>query len=167
MLKAKEIVLLRHAKSSWNDGTLEDFDRPLNERGINDIIKVKPLYEKLLQGNNSILCSPALRTTETAHGTCSYFGVDKGNIQFIKDLYLAELDDFIPIICKQNNAIDNLIIISHNYGLSNLAHYLIGDDEIGIIPTLGAVKIKFNTKNWKEISEGTGTLKEFLYPKMI
>lgn len=160
----KMIYLVRHAKSSWKDTTAEDYDRPLNKRGINDA----PLIGKYLFNQkikvDMIIASPAKRAKLTAKIIAEEINY-KSNIIFNKSIYEADLFDLIGIIKSTDKQINNLFLIGHNPSLNELANYLL-DSDIGNIPTSGVVAIGLDVE-WKDIKEKSGILKFFIYPKKL
>lgn len=167
MLNRKTLILLRHAKSSWANSELDDYDRPLNERGLNDTIKCEKLYKTLSNGKSQIICSSAKRTKQTAKKTCHFFNCSEKDINWSKDLYLASAKEMLNIINQQIDLEDTLVVIGHNNGISHLLQLLTDSDAISHLPTLGVAKINFEADSWKEIFFGNGVLEAFLYPKMI
>jgi phosphohistidine phosphatase len=167
MLNTKSIILLRHAKSSWASPELDDYDRPLNERGLNDTIKCEKLYKTLIASKSQIISSSAQRTRQTAKKTCHFFNCIEKGIVWIDDLYLASAKKMLKIINMQPDIEDNLVVIGHNNGISHLAQLLTNSAEVSHMPTLAAVKINFSATSWNEIFEGNGVLESFYYPKMI
>ena len=158
----KILYLLRHAKSSWNDASLRDFDRPLNERGR----KAAPLIGKHLATENlnepSLICSPALRTRETAELVLQEANL---NIQprFDKRIYEASLRDLLQVISEIDDDKQVAILIGHNPGLEELLASLTG--ETRPMPTCALAKIVFDVESWKEVRAGEGTLAWFVTPK--
>lgn len=167
MLNKKTVLLLRHAKSSWAHSELDDYDRPLNKRGENDIIKCEKLYQTLIEGKSQIISSSAKRTTQTAKKTCHFFNCTENSIHWTKDLYLASAKKILEIINLQPDVASNLVVVGHNNGISHLAESLTLSSEVSHMPTLAAVKISFEANSWKEIYYGNGILECFYYPKML
>lgn len=167
MLNKKSIILLRHAKSSWANSELDDYDRPLNKRGLNDTIKCEKLYKTLIDGKSQIISSSAKRTQQTAKKTCHYFNCNEKDIVWVDDLYLASAKKMLKIINQQPDIEQNLVVIGHNNGISHLAQLLTDSTEVAHMPTLAAVKIVFEADTWQEIFFGNGVLDRFYYPKMI
>ena len=167
MLNQKTIILLRHAKSSWASSELDDYDRPLNERGLNDTVKCEKLYKTLTNSKCQIISSSAKRTKQTAKKTCHYFNCSEQDIVWTKALYLASAKEMLTVINQQPNLEDTLVVVGHNNGISRLAQLLTNSNEIAHMSTLSAVKINFEADNWNEIFLGNGVLESFFYPKMI
>ena len=114
----KKIHLLRHAKTEQNSKSGRDFDRELRAKGIQ---QAKILGERL--GNQikgvTVICSSAKRTKQTFELIKGHISFEK--INYLDNLYLASSDDIENIIVRQQNTDDEILIIGHNFGISNFA----------------------------------------------
>ena len=154
----KTLYLLRHAKSSWKDFSLSDFDRPLNKRGKRDapFMSVK-MKEKGIQPD-SIISSPAKRAKKTAKIFSEVLEVPL----FLEEkLYAAEIDEMLWIMQKAFETQDEVMIVGHNPELTYL-NDMLSDKEIFNIPTTGIVAITFEAY---PIEAHTGKQLFFEYPK--
>ncbi len=119
----KRLYLIRHAKSSWDDPSLDDFDRPLSKRGKHDA----PLMGKLLKQKNIIpdliLSSPAKRAKKTAKKIAKELG--KANIVYLDELYDASSQDLLADIKKISDTYTTVFLIAHNPRLNMLAYDLV------------------------------------------
>jgi phosphohistidine phosphatase len=124
----KNFFVIRHAKSSWKDENLEDFDRPLNKRGEIDA----PLMAKHLKKRgikpDLILCSPALRTKTTAQIIAKELDCIK-LIQYDKELYEADEKTIFAKLIEINENLMTVFIIGHNPGLNDFLSTIVGFDE--------------------------------------
>ena len=160
----KTLYLVRHAKSSWKDNSLKDFDRPLNERGKRDAPFMGKLIREKGINPDIIISSPAKRAISTAKYFSAEFNKSKKEIIENNNIYEAgagQLIDIINSIADNNNS---AMLFGHNPGFTMLSNYL-ADKRIDNIPTCGVVTITFDVDSWKEIEVGTGKLIEFEYPK--
>lgn len=159
----RQLILIRHAKSSWSNPSLDDFDRPLNKRGKRDA----PFMAKLLSGKNIhpdiIISSPAKRTKLTALEFATQLGIGTNAIIWNDKLYLASLTTLIKIVKKLDDNVKIVLIVGHNPGLTDLHNFLC-KQEIDNIPTCGIVSMKTD-RNWSEISSKDFELDFFEYPK--
>jgi phosphohistidine phosphatase len=160
----KTLYLVRHAKSSWKNPGLKDLERPLNARGKNDAPKMGKLLKKLGEQPDLIISSPAKRALRTAAKIAKETGYPVKKIVKDEMLYLAGQDDFFAVISKMKKSVNRMMIVSHNFGLTIFANFLLGSDIINI-PTAGIVRIDFDIKKWKEIKDARGKLIFFEYPK--
>lgn len=161
----KTLYLLRHAKSSWDDSSLRDFDRPLNERGR----AAAPLIGKHLASENlidpTLICSPALRTRETAELVLRETNLDL-QPHFDERIYEASLRDLLQVISEIDHMKHVTILIGHNPGLEELLASLTGGPRP--MPTCALAKIVvINAGSWKEVRAGEGTLEWFVTPKEL
>jgi phosphohistidine phosphatase len=161
----KKLFIIRHAKSSWKDESLTDFERPLNKRGE----KNAPFMGKYLKQENIfpdlIISSKALRAKTTAEIISSNIGYPLEKIDFSKDIYLKSHSMIIEDIKNLDNKLNIIFLVGHNPDLNILAYNLV--NLIENIPTTGVVEIEFDTNSWKDISNKNSTLKRFVYPKMF
>ena len=144
---SKVLILVRHAKSSWADFSVPDFDRPLNDRGKKD---APEMAERLLKRKieiDAFISSPAKRARKTAEAFAKIFDKDKEKIKFVEELYLASPDTFFRVISEVNDKYDTIAVFSHNNGITDFAN-LLTDARIDEIPTCGIFAIKINTKHW-------------------
>lgn len=159
----RQLILIRHAKSSWLNPSIDDFDRPLNKRGKRDA----PFMAKLLSGKNIhpdiIISSPAKRTKLTALEFAKQLGVGSNATILNDKLYLASLTTLIKILKKLDDNVKIVLLVGHNPGLTDLHNFLC-KQEIDNIPTCGIVSMKTD-KNWSEISSKDFELDFFEYPK--
>ncbi len=161
----KRLYLVRHAKSSWKDDSLADFDRPLNSRGKRDA----PFMGKLLASEYQIapdvcVSSPAKRAAKTAKILASEIGFPKKRIVYDKNIYEADVPSLLEVLHGLDEKAAHVMLVGHNPGLTNLAEYL-ADMEIGTIPTCGIFGVEFMVDGWQNVEEGKGHLMFFEYPK--
>lgn len=160
------LFLCRHAKSSWSEPGLADKERPLNERGKNDAPLMGNILKNKQEFPDLIISSPAKRALKTAKIIAEKLDYKTKNIEVNKNLYMAGINEFIDVISHINKEHKNVMLFSHNYGITDFANY-ISNSDIQNIPTCGIVKISFVIKNWQEIQNTKGNLQYFIYPKMF
>lgn len=160
----KNLIIIRHAKSSWDDPGLADFDRPLNKRGKRDA----PLMGGLLRDRelypDRIVSSPASRASKTARLIAEAVGYDPGAIDFRDNLYLAGLPALVELVRGFDDTWGRVYLIGHNPELTELCNFLAGED-IANIPTAGVAAIEFAVDSWAYVMAGAGRLAFFDYPK--
>ena len=160
----KTLILVRHAKSDWNDPGLSDIDRPLNERGKRD---APAMAHRLLDKKikiDAFISSPAKRAARTAKIFAEELGAKKKDILFRGDLYLASPSTFFDVIAETDDSFDTIAVFSHNEGITAFANQLT-DARIDNIPTCGVFAVKSESSSWKKFK---GAKKEFWffdYPK--
>ncbi len=160
----KKVFLIRHAKSSWENPTLDDFSRPLNERGQRNAPRMaKRLKEKRLV-LDLIISSPALRAIDTAKIMADILNYPKNNIQTIPTLYHASPEKIIDILKNIKDKYNTVMLVGHNPGLTELADEMVELD-INNIPTCGIVALAFTIQSWKELGSEKAELLFYDYPK--
>ncbi len=160
----KQLFLLRHAKSSWDDPNLSDFDRPLNERGQKTAPKMgKVIAEKKVKPE-IILCSPAKRTIETLELVIESSKL-RSDIAYEKRIYDASTRTLLEVLRAQDPEITSILMIGHNPGLSDLLTELTGESEH--FPTAALAKIQLHIKSWNGIKDGAGKLSWILRPREL
>lgn len=165
----KTLYIIRHWKSSWTELWLEDFNRPLSDRGKHDI---ELMWEKLKEKNiypDIVISSPAKRTKKTAEKICEclwWFKKDKIIFEkWIYDNHTDWIDYYLSLIMWIKDKYDNIFLVWHNNVWNELANYLVWKD-IWNIPTSWVLCITFKINSWKEISYSNWNLDFFIYPKM-
>ncbi|MBI5661104.1 MAG: histidine phosphatase family protein [Ignavibacterium album] len=161
----RQLILIRHAKSSWSNPDLSDFDRPLNKRGKRDLAFMSVLLSQKNITPELIISSPALRTKLTAIEFANKIGYNKNEIIWNKNLYLASYMKILKIIKQIENKINCAIIVGHNPGLTDLQNYLC-NEEIDNIPTSGIVSMS-TIKEWIDVESKDFELVFFEFPKKI
>ena len=158
----KTLYIIRHAKSSWKDMELNDFQRALNKRGKADA----PLMGSVLKDKHIktdiIYSSPALRAKTTAEIIAHVLKYEK-KIEFKEEIYEASATTLHLLLTKIDDENSTLFLFGHNPGLNMLVENYVDFDEN--IPTCGVVKIAFDTQNWSKISKLNAKLISFDYPK--
>lgn len=158
----KTLILIRHAKSSWDDPYLDDFERPLNQRGTRDLPKMAARFRSKYADVNYFIASPANRALTTAKA----FAEGKENTLMVdKSLYHASYRNMISTLRQVANKLDQIALVGHNPGLTGLCNHLLRDEYIDNIPTTGIVVLSLPIKSWNEISAKSASLIEFDYPK--
>ena len=160
----KTLLLIRHAKSSWDDAGLSDFDRPLSDRGKKDAPR---MAERLHERNikiDAFVSSPAKRAKKTAEQFAKQYKKDDEDIIFRTELYMAGDDAFNAVVEKLEDKYDCVAIFSHNPGITDFANILT-DARIDNIPTSGIFAVSIDTKKWNKFREAKKKFLFFDYPK--
>ena len=161
----KTLLVLRHAKSSWKNANLADFDRPLNKRGKRDAPRMGELLRREGIVPDLIISSSAERALTTAEAVALACGYDL-EIQTTRQLYHAWPDDYIEVLNNVPNECDLVMIVGHNPGMESLVEDLTG--EWIRMPTAALVQISLSISHWTELSmESTGVLVQIWRPKEL
>lgn len=161
----KTLLLIRHAKSSWDISNLNDFERPLNDRGKKD---APAMAKRLLHKKISIdafVSSPAKRAKKTAELFCQEYGKKDDDIIFITKLYHASPEIFFEVISELDNHLKTVAIFSHNMGITEFVNLLVKDVQIDNMPTCGIFAVKMNSKKWADFKNAKRDFLFFDYPK--
>ena len=160
----KTLTIIRHAKSSWKDAELADFDRPLNKRGKRDA----PLAGKRLKEQrilpDLILTSSAKRALTTAKTIATETGYSIKDLVADRRIYMADVEDLIQVLRSVDDSYSNVAIVGHNPDLTDLANELTGES-IDNIPTYGVVHATLAIESWRDLDQATAQLILFDYPK--
>ena len=162
----KTLTLIRHAKSSWDDLSLTDAERPLNRRGERDAPK---MAERLLARGlkpDLIVASPAVRASTTADIIASGLGYPRDRIVRERSLYHASLDDLLDVTASQDDQLNSLVLVGHNPGLTMYANLLVPGLTHNV-PTTGIVSVSLERDDWSLYVEPRASLDFFDYPKKI
>jgi len=162
----KRLFLVRHAKSSWDDPSLDDIDRPLNNRGKKNAPEMGLRLRKQGIMPDLLISSPANRAHTTAKKISEEIGYPKKEIQIDDRLYHGSSNSMISIIQSLKNKTSSVMLFGHNPGFTDFANMLCGIN-IYNIPTSGIVAIDFSADNWSEVDYNTGELVFFDYPKKL
>ena len=160
----KTLYLLRHAKSSWADANLADFDRPLNGRGR----RAAETIGNYLKANNItpdlILCSTALRTRETL-ALVTKTTEWTTNVRYDQRIYEASSSRLVEVVSETDNDRDVVMLIGHNPGLEELLFLLTQQREGMSTATLA--KIALNMTTWTAIMNTKGTVEWVVSPREL
>ncbi len=160
----KTIYLVRHAKSSWDFPDLDDFLRPLSERGKLDAPRMGKFLQDQQVHPDLVLSSPAERAFKTAKRVIATLGIDKREIVTDKAIYHAWPDRLLKVITELDDLHASVMLFGHNPGLTELAN-LLTSGSIDNIPTTGVVGISFDVGYWRDIGYGAGKQLFFHFPK--
>lgn len=144
----KTLLLLRHAKSSWADDKMADFDRPLNERGQKDAPRMGELLARHELVPDLIITSAAKRAATTAKRVAEAAGYE-GEIRRIEELYLAEAGDYITVARQVDDRVSCLLLVGHNPGIEELVEELSGQAER--MPTAALACLRLPINHWREL----------------
>ena len=173
------LSLLRHAKSSWDDPTLPDHERPLNPRGIKAANRISRylLEEGLLP--DLVLSSDSVRTRATAALLFTPLEKPAPAIVYTNDLFLADPDQILAVVRREAALLEkapprHIMVIGHNPGLQQLALALPSSGRRPDVehlalkyPTAALAHFTFDAKNWQAIAPGRAVLERFVTPKSL
>jgi phosphohistidine phosphatase len=160
----KTLFLMRHAKSSWQDASLPDFERPLNERGR----LAAPLIGKFMRRQKLqpqlILCSTAERARQTIALT-SQAAAFKAELRFDERIYQASVSRLVAVLSQIDEKTTKAMLVGHNPGAEELLQSLTG--EVRRMPTAALAHITLNIERWADVREQSGELVRLVRPKEL
>ncbi|HDZ10173.1 SixA phosphatase family protein [Pseudohongiella sp.] len=163
----KTLILLRHAKSSWQDQAQRDIDRPLNERGRQDAPLMADNLHKRGTHPQRILCSPALRTVSTAEIFANHLSIPKELLQLERQIYLAGSGHLLHLMRQQDDKLDSMMLVGHNPALTDLFNELCREARLDNMPTCCVAELSLPITQWSRLDVGQAELKYIDYPKKI
>ena len=168
------LSLLRHAKSSWTDPQIEDFTRPLAQRGIAGAAVMAAYFAESGLHPDLILCSTSARTKATLDLVIDSFGKPRPQVLYEDALYLASATEILERLRTVPGRVRHVMVIGHNPGLQALALDLVGiggREEITALatklPTLGLATVTFEARAWADIRTASGRLAAFVAPRTL
>jgi len=159
----KTLFLIRHAKSSWEDISLPDQDRPLDELGKRDAPKMGQRLAKRGVKPDLILSSPARRALATAQIIAEKLDYKLKDIVVDGRLYAATVDDLLNVVHTLGDPLERVVLLGHNPGSTALAHRL--SSQITHMPTCAVAEFTFHAKSWSDLAAATPVKVTLDYPK--
>ena len=165
----KTLILLRHAKSGWDDPVARDFDRPLNPRGQRAAVAMGKHMRSLGLEFDAVIASPAERVVETLEHVGAGYGGDLAPA-WDKRIYLASAATLLDLVHALPEAAATVLMAGHNPGLEELVLGLVPggalrhDVEVKF-PTAALAEIAFEAERWQDVEPGDGELIRFVRPR--
>lgn len=160
----KTLLLLRHAKSDWDDPSLKDFDRPLAARGERDAPRIGKALRKRGPLPDLIISSPAARARATIDAVIKAAKLNLG-IRFDEAVYGASSPELMTLIRRLPDESSCVLLVGHNPGFEDMVGRLSGSRER--MPTAALACIEFQIDRWEDMKDGTGKLAWLLTPKQL
>ena len=159
MATSRTLYVLRHVKSSWDDDTLSDYDRPLAERGVRD---GKRLARHIADANirpDIVLCSSARRAQQTLSFIAASLGAPA--VRMLDELYGADVDDVIALIHQLDDELRSVLVIGHNPCLAELAQT---DEKF---PTGALATLRWDAERWEDVRPGEAEMVSLVTPREL
>ena len=161
----KELLVLRHAKSSWKDAHIIDHDRPLNKRGKRDAPRIGKLLRQERLVPELILTSSARRARDTAEAAADASGYTP-EIRHIPSFYQSDLETFYTVLNRVSDDIERVMVVGHNPELEELVDALTGESVT--LPTATLAQIRLPVGTWTALTPDTEcSLVKVFYPQEI
>jgi len=164
MTTDKILLLVRHAKSSWDEPGLADAERTLNKRGRRDAPRMGKRLANADHRPDLIVSSPAVRARATADAIAAEIGYPAADIAVVDSAYAASPRELMDIIRHFDDGYTCVMLVCHNPGITDLVNELT-DEKVDNIPTCGVATLALDTPNWQKAGEATARLLDFDYPK--
>jgi len=161
----KQLILVRHAKSSWSDPGQRDFDRPLNARGERNAPEMAARLAARGLRPQLIVASGARRALATAQLMAREFGYPKQDIEIVDALYEASPAVWLAQIAALPPRVDRALMVGHNPELTELANRLCPDARIDNVPTCGVLVLDFAVRDWASTAATRPSAWDFDYPR--
>ena len=163
-MAGKELFLVRHAKSSWDDPTISDHDRPLNERGFRNTLEMGRRLSDREVSPDALISSTALRARTTARIIADSLGWPEERVVLDRALYHASATELQEYIGGLNDAHTSVMLFGHNPGMTSLVSHLYGI-ALDNLPTCGVVHLRFPEGSWAEASRSMPCEATIDFPK--
>jgi phosphohistidine phosphatase len=169
--RMKRLLLLRHAKSSWDEAGIADHDRPLAPRGERAAALMAAHLAQREASPGLVLCSSARRTRETLERLRLQL-VGEPAVCVERELYLADADVLLERVRRVDDRQGSVLLLGHNPGLAELAALLAGSGDADALahlrrkfPTAALADLCFEVERWRDVAPGLGRLAAFAAPK--
>lgn len=160
----KEVILVRHGKSSWDYQDTSDRDRPLSQRGIKDARMVSEYLQQTIEVPDLIYSSAANRALHTAMIFMRGLNVDPKIVNVAEELYSFSAESVMDFIRNLSEDNDRVMIFGHNPGFTSISN-IFGNKPIDNLPTSGVVQMTFEVSSWKQINKGLTEI--IVFPKLL
>jgi phosphohistidine phosphatase len=162
----KSLFIIRHAKSNQNF-LGNDFERPLNDRGLKDAPEMAKRLKNKTPNINAFISSPAKRAKTTAELFAKEYDLLTDEVVFISALYHAPANVFYEVINQLPNELNSVAIFAHNPGITYFINELVNSVQIDNMPTCGVFAITVNSESWNNFATAKKEFLFFDYPKAI
>lgn len=162
----KILYVMRHAKSAWGEPGLDDFERPLLEKGKKRTKNIIDFLQKKKAKPDLIITSPAVRALETARIMAHGLGLGKEAIREEKTIYTSDVEKLENLFFDLPAGCRELLLVGHNPAVTSFVNLYL-EVKIDALPTSGVVALEFNANEWNEILNANPKVKFIIFPKML
>ena len=159
----KQLLIARHAKSSWDDFSIEEHERPILEKGKQKSKKVAAALKQKIIQPDLIISSTAKRAKETAIILSEELGYPIEDIRYENRIYHADADDIFDELFGLDDSIASVMVVGHNPTLTDLVNHF-SKSMIDNLPTSAVAAVTFKATQWKKISSSKFKLEFLLRP---
>ncbi|MEX0944227.1 MAG: histidine phosphatase family protein [Balneolaceae bacterium] len=164
---SKKILIMRHAKSSWDNSSLRDFDRPLNERGERDAPRMGRYLQELGMIPNQIVSSPAARAKATILKVSEEVGYHENKILWNEDLYFKGSNAYIESIRRMNDESEVVMAVGHYPMVDEVVSGLHGQMLKKHFGTATIACLESESEQWSDVEPGSCKLLWMVSPKEL
>jgi phosphohistidine phosphatase len=172
-MPSRELLVLRHAKSSWDSGAKSDFDRPLTRRGERDAPRVALWIAQQKLVPDLVVSSPAARARETTRAVLEALDIDPDGERVLWDkrLYLAGVEEILDVLADCADRPPRVMLVGHNPGLEELVEFLSGSPiplpKRGKTFPTAALACFEMPPEWSRLRHRAGRLVELVRPRAL
>ncbi len=163
---SKTLILVRHAKSSWEVATLRDHERPLLPTGINRTNRVASYLMNEGVSPDLIISSHAVRAFETAKILADKLGYPHHEIQIESNIYYFDTEGLMDLTMALPDTKDVVFMVGHNPSMTQFANMFL-EEKLDYLPTTGVVSVSFETEQWFQTPMAARRLNFYVSPKML
>lgn len=160
----RTLILTRHAKSSWDDPTLEDHDRPLNKRGVRSATALAGWFHDKGLVPDQVLSSSSERTRETWRGLAL-----RGAPEFTRELFHASATQMFDVLSQATG--ETVLMLGHNPGIGLFADRLASDPtrpaRFDDYPSGATAVLRFDIDRWGDLGWASGKIVDFILPRNL
>ena len=161
----KTLIIMRHAKSSWDDPDLADYDRPLNERGLRDAPRMAQWLSDAELIPDQVITSAACRASQTASIVANELALESDILE-TRDLYLSGYDTYLEQVSYLPNYVETVLVIGHNPTMESLVYLLSGESVS--MPTAAIAVIQLPIDTWSDqVTSASANLVKHVFPKSL
>jgi phosphohistidine phosphatase len=165
------LYLMRHAKSDWHSTSQTDFDRPLNNRGSEDAVRVGQWLATQSLKPQVLLASPAQRARQTVQAVAGILGIKDHEVKFEPELYLASQSTLVNVLRVVADSTESILLVAHNPGMDELVEWLASEppplSDSGKLMTTAAIAMFELQDGWDNLKPGGATLQQLLRPREL
>lgn len=160
----KQLILIRHGKSSWKDPALTDLKRPLKNRGERNAREMAMRLQRVGLNVEKVFMSPALRVTQTVQLMAEETGFGNGVSEIHPELYTFSYEDLMLFLKAQDDSLKCVALAGHNPAVTDLLNFLTLE-EVANIPTCGVAVLDLDLEKWAKLRAGGARLSYYDFPK--
>ena len=168
---SRELLILRHAKSDWNAGKSNDFERPLAKRGKKDAPRVGEWLFREGLVPDLVISSPAERARQTAEKVCKSMDYKRKKIRWDDQVYDGDVSGLLEVLRRCPSEARMILLVGHNPSLEDLVHYLAGDEveepkDGKLLPTATLARLETGD-DWSRLDPGCAQLISITRPRNL